>query len=219
MAYASKRAKYEDNLGGEFFVGLDKNRASHVIWQEKNNAEFDQRVKTGEVCLAAIPIVIYKDLYILANPYAGEIHAEFRSFRKKMSNSESTVGKILRLTLAEFELFQQTLPWMKAFILKNKDGRLGLDYKSPGVTFQDQGYLGYSKPITKDFTVVMKFKMAERVTLVELRRYDQRFNICAAGIENFLENMSLKVNKSYFFCLRTPLLILIILFVILRLPT
>ncbi len=50
------RAKYEDNLGGGFFVGLDKNRASHVIWQEKNNAEFDQRVKTGEVCIAAIPI-------------------------------------------------------------------------------------------------------------------------------------------------------------------
>jgi hypothetical protein len=161
-------------------------------------------VKTAEVCIAAIPIVIYKDLYILANPYAGEIHAEFRSFRRKMTNSESTLGKVLRLTLAEFELFQQALPWMKAFILKNKDGRLGLDYKSPGVTFEDQGYLGYTKVISPDLKAVMKFKSVERVTLVELRRYDQRFNICAAGIENFLENMSLKVSGNFTFPSHKP---------------
>jgi hypothetical protein len=188
-----KQPRYDNKAVGKgLLVGLyDHDSRDHAMWVAHQNEIFERRVMKDEAYFAMIQIVAHKTLSIKANLYTGEITLEFRSMRPR--DPVLTLARAnfaLRLTLEEWEGFQSNIKWIQAFIKKVQAGQFDLDSKSPGVTQEMHGYLGYHKKVTEEFTVVMKFKKDDRATNVELRKGRIGFNICAGGFEYFVQHMN-----------------------------
>ena len=191
-----KKPRTESSIGKELFVGLNESE-SHQRWIAKNQADFDKNVKNCEIRYAPIPLVTCKTLCLVAKPYTGELFADFESTRGGGYDAMGKVGavhkKTLRLTLKEFEAFQEMLPWILAFIKKVQQGSTNLTYRSDDVSLEDNDFLGYSKKLTDDVNLLIKFK--DHASILELQKGDKRFSLCAGGFEYYKSKMDIKVYK------------------------